>query len=71
LINCETGFAIEDSRASQRADARLGRREGSLSSPQGVFEAAKLPQKRYEALRGDNLRMDGDFDLGTDYLQER
>ena len=34
------------SRSSQRAYSRFGRREGSLCSPYGVFEAAKLPQKR-------------------------
>ena len=35
---------------SQRAEARFGRREGSLSSPYGVFEAAELPQKRWKYL---------------------
>ena len=38
-------FTIESSRSS-RFLWSLGRREGSLCSPEGVFSAAKLPQKR-------------------------
>ena len=42
-------FAIEDARLSRKAHGRqalLGRREASQSSAQGVFEKAKLSQKR-------------------------
>ena len=44
------GLSIESTRAIARGvtlrAAAFGRREGSLCSPYGVFEAAKLPQKQ-------------------------
>ena len=38
------------SREAREGSASLGRREGSLGSPQGVFVAAKLRQKQLEFL---------------------
>ena len=57
LCNCETRFAIENSRLSQRAAARFGRREASHSSAQGVFAVAELRQKRFETPSGSRTML--------------
>ena len=76
------GFAIEEHALiafGLRGDASLGRRVGSLGSPQGVFEAAKLPQKRLNKKYEDSdmeitakrpwLSSMGDVPANMDYFQ--